>query len=50
MAVAVSTAQGSVTREFESGSNDRAENMVVFAREALKLLRDVLTQVETPSL
>lgn len=50
VALAVATAQGSVTREFETGSNNRAENMVAFAREALKLLRDVLSQVETPSL
>ncbi|KAJ5772541.1 competence/damage-inducible protein CinA [Penicillium odoratum] len=50
VALAVSSAQGKFTREFETGSNDRAANMVVFAREALKLLRDVISQVETPSL
>ncbi|KAL3470880.1 hypothetical protein BJX99DRAFT_38581 [Aspergillus californicus] len=50
IAVAVSTAQGRVTREVETGSSDRAENMVAFARESLKLLRDVISQVETPSL
>lgn len=43
----MSSAQRTVTREFESGSNDRAENMVVFAREALKLLRDILAPVQT---
>lgn len=50
LAVAVSSAQGQVTREVETGSNDRAENMVAFARESLKLLRDVLSQAQTPSL
>ncbi|KAJ5679900.1 competence/damage-inducible protein CinA [Penicillium macrosclerotiorum] len=49
VAMAVASASGSVTREFETGSNDRAENMVVFARESLKLLRDVLSGAETPS-
>ncbi|KAJ5110688.1 competence/damage-inducible protein CinA [Penicillium argentinense] len=50
VAVAVSSAKGQVTREVETGSNDRAENMVAFARETLVLLRDVLSQVESPSL
>ncbi|KAJ5927072.1 competence/damage-inducible protein CinA [Penicillium verrucosum] len=49
VAVAVSTAQGNYTREIETGSNDRSENMVAFAREALKLLRDVITQTKPPS-
>ncbi|KAJ5713340.1 uncharacterized protein N7483_010521 [Penicillium malachiteum] len=50
VAVAVSSAQGSVTREIETGSNNRAENMVAFARETLRLLRDILSQIETPYL
>ncbi|KAL4948907.1 hypothetical protein BDW69DRAFT_85222 [Aspergillus filifer] len=44
VALAVSTPHGPVTREVETGSNDRAGNMVRFAEEALKLLRDVLNQ------
>ncbi|PLB47050.1 competence/damage-inducible protein CinA [Aspergillus steynii IBT 23096] len=42
VAVAVSTAHGTYTREAETGSNDRAANMVAFAAEALKLVRDVI--------
>ncbi|KAL4789053.1 hypothetical protein BDV19DRAFT_40133 [Aspergillus venezuelensis] len=44
VALAISTPNGPVTREVETGSNDRAGNMVRFAEEALKLLRDVLNQ------
>jgi hypothetical protein len=50
VAVAVSGPQGQVTREAQTGSNDRSENMVAFAGETLKLLRDVLSQAQTPSL
>ncbi|KAE8334662.1 hypothetical protein BDV24DRAFT_156687 [Aspergillus arachidicola] len=42
VAVAVSTAHGTYTREVETGSDDRQKNMVTFAEESLKLLRDVL--------
>ncbi|KAF7594308.1 hypothetical protein BBP40_009708 [Aspergillus hancockii] len=42
VAVAVSTAHGTYSREVETGSDDRAKNMVAFAEEGLKLLRDVL--------
>ncbi|KAL4807223.1 competence/damage-inducible protein CinA [Aspergillus unguis] len=42
VALAVSTPEGVETREVETGSADRAGNMVSFAEEALKLLRDVL--------
>ncbi|KAL4938607.1 hypothetical protein BDV06DRAFT_50036 [Aspergillus oleicola] len=42
VALAVSTPTGQVTREVETESNDRAKNMVRFAEEGLKLLRDVL--------
>ena len=42
VAVAVSTAHGTHTREVETGSNDRQKNMVTFAEESLKLLKDVL--------
>ncbi|KAI9035240.1 CinA family protein [Aspergillus affinis] len=42
VAVAVSTAHGTYTREADTGSNDRQANMVGFATEALKLLRDVI--------
>ncbi|OGM41880.1 competence/damage-inducible protein CinA [Aspergillus bombycis] len=42
VAVAVSTAHGTYTREVETGSNDRQKNMVTFTEESLKLLRDVL--------
>lgn len=43
MAVAVATEQGTYTREVETGlGGDREKNMVAFAAEALKLLRDVL--------
>ncbi|KFY16222.1 hypothetical protein V492_01486 [Pseudogymnoascus sp. VKM F-4246] len=42
VALAVSTPEGTFTREVETGSADRAENMVNFAVEALKLLIDVI--------
>ncbi|KAK1141340.1 hypothetical protein N8T08_009131 [Aspergillus melleus] len=42
VAVAVSTARGTYTREADTGSSDRQANMVGFAAEALKLLRDVI--------
>ncbi|KAL4889803.1 competence/damage-inducible protein CinA [Aspergillus ambiguus] len=42
VAVAVSTAHGTYTREVETGSADREKNMVAFAGEALKLVRDVI--------
>jgi nicotinamide mononucleotide (NMN) deamidase PncC len=42
VALAVATPEGTFSREAETGSADRAENMVRFAEEALKLLRDVL--------
>lgn len=43
MALAVATEQGTYTREVETGlGGDREKNMVAFAAEALKLLRDVL--------
>ncbi|KAE8145150.1 competence/damage-inducible protein CinA [Aspergillus avenaceus] len=43
VAVAVSTTHGTYMREIETGSDNREKNMVTFATEALKLLRDVLT-------
>ncbi|OBT83453.1 hypothetical protein VE02_07858 [Pseudogymnoascus sp. 03VT05] len=42
VALAVSTPEGTFTREVDTGSADRAENMVNFAAEALKLLIDVI--------
>ncbi|KAF5862862.1 hypothetical protein ETB97_011102 [Aspergillus alliaceus] len=42
VAVAVSTVHRTYTREVETGSDDRGRNMVAFAEEGLKLLRDVL--------
>ncbi|KFY25854.1 hypothetical protein V491_01567 [Pseudogymnoascus sp. VKM F-3775] len=42
LALAVSTPEGTFTREVDTGSADRAENMVNFAAEALKLLIDVI--------
>lgn len=42
VAVAVSTAHGTYTREVDTGSADREKNMVAFAGEGLKLLRDVI--------
>jgi hypothetical protein len=42
VAVAVSTAHGTYTREVKTGSDNREKNMVAFAEEGLKLLRDVL--------
>ncbi|PYI09111.1 competence/damage-inducible protein CinA [Aspergillus sclerotiicarbonarius CBS 121057] len=42
VALAVATPSGTVTREVETGSAERANNMVLFAGEGLRLLRDVL--------
>ncbi|KFY97957.1 hypothetical protein V498_01785 [Pseudogymnoascus sp. VKM F-4517 (FW-2822)] len=42
VALAVATPEGTFTREVDTGSADRAENMVNFAMEALKLLIDVI--------
>ena len=42
VALAVSTPSGTVTREIETGQSDRQDNMLAFAEEALKLLRDVM--------
>lgn len=43
VALAVATEQGTYTREVETGlGGEREKNMVAFAAEALKLLRDVL--------
>ncbi|KAL5345688.1 hypothetical protein ACLOAV_009442 [Pseudogymnoascus australis] len=42
VALAVATPEGTFTREVDTGSADRAENMVNFAVEALKLLIDVI--------
>ncbi len=43
MALAVSTEKGTSTKEVETGlGGDREGNMVAFAVESLKLLRDVI--------
>ncbi|KZM18347.1 uncharacterized protein EKO05_0000331 [Ascochyta rabiei] len=42
VALAVSKETGTVTREVETGSQDREANMVRFAVEGLKLVRDVI--------
>ena len=43
VALAVATEQGTFTREVETGlGGDREGNMVAFAAEALKLLKDVM--------
>jgi len=42
LALAVATPEGTFTRELDTGSKDRAENMVTFAVEALRLLLDVI--------
>ena len=42
VALAVATDKGTFTREIETGSKDREENMVAFSVEALNLLRDVI--------
>lgn len=43
VALAVSSEKGGVvTREVETGSSDREANMVRFAVEGLKLVRDVI--------
>lgn len=42
VALAVTSEKGTVTREAETGSSDREENMVRFAVEGLTLVRDVI--------
>ena len=42
MALAVSKQGGTVTREVETGSSEREGNMVRFAVEGLKLVRDTI--------
>ncbi|KAJ4984679.1 hypothetical protein SVAN01_09793 [Stagonosporopsis vannaccii] len=42
VALAVSSEEGTVTREVETGSTEREGNMVRFAVEALKLVRDAI--------
>ncbi|KAI2824360.1 hypothetical protein CBS115989_771 [Aspergillus niger] len=42
VALAVSTPSGTVTREVETGTAEREKNMVLFAGEGLKLVRDLL--------
>jgi nicotinamide mononucleotide (NMN) deamidase PncC len=42
VALAVTSEKGTVTREVETGSKDREENMVRFAVEGLTLVRDVI--------
>ncbi|KAL9092183.1 MAG: hypothetical protein Q9159_000942 [Coniocarpon cinnabarinum] len=42
VALAVSTPKGTATREIETGTSERTENMQLFAKEALVLLRDVI--------
>ena len=42
VALAIASSQGTVTREFSSGTAQREKNMLLFAEEALKLLLDVL--------
>ena len=44
VALAVASAQGTVTREITTGSARRDNNMVAFAEEALKLLLKVLQE------
>ncbi|RDW63237.1 CinA family protein [Aspergillus mulundensis] len=44
VALAVSTADVTHTREVETGSRNRAENMVAFAAESLRLLKEVLSK------
>ncbi|KAF1848268.1 competence/damage-inducible protein-like protein cinA [Cucurbitaria berberidis CBS 394.84] len=42
VALAVAGDKGTVTREVETGSSEREDNMVRFAVEGLKLVRDVI--------
>jgi nicotinamide mononucleotide (NMN) deamidase PncC len=42
VALAVASEAGTVTREVETGTNDREVNMVQFAVEGLKLVRDTI--------
>lgn len=47
MALAVATKDGSFTRELETGLGpDREANMLAFATEALKMLKEVLDRNE----
>lgn len=49
MALAVSTPSGTVTREVETGTAEREKNMVLFAGEGLKLVRDLLVGEVKPT-
>lgn len=42
VALAIVSTEGETTKEIQTGSSDRAQNMVTFAEEALKLLLNVL--------
>ena len=42
MALAVSTESGTFTREIDGLGADREKNMITFAVEALKLVKDVI--------
>jgi hypothetical protein len=42
VALAVSTESGTYTRELDGMGADREQNMIAFAVEALKLVRDVM--------
>jgi nicotinamide mononucleotide (NMN) deamidase PncC len=42
VALAVTSEKGTATREVETGSKDREENMVRFAVEGLTLVRDII--------
>jgi hypothetical protein len=46
VALAVASEGGTVTREVETGSSDRANNMVEFAKAALELLKERLSEGE----
>ena len=47
VALAVATRNGSFTREVETGlGEDREANMVAFASEALKMLKEVVSRGE----
>lgn len=48
VALAVAGPEATVTREWNSGHGKRDENMIEFAREALTLLRDVVTGSAKP--
>lgn len=42
VALAVASEKGATTREVETGTSERDENMVRFALEGLRLVRDVI--------